>query len=46
LVGTDRLHGGCAQKLQLFLGVLLGHTLDVGGGDDGELDAVVDNRVQ
>jgi hypothetical protein len=32
---------GCAQKLRLVLGVLLEHTLEVGGGDDGKLDAVV-----
>jgi hypothetical protein len=31
--------------LRLVLGVLLEHTLEVGGGDGGELDAVVDDRV-
>ena len=41
MVGTDKLRGGCAQKLRLVLGVLLEHTLEVGGGDGGELDTIV-----
>ena len=45
MVGTCWLRGGCAQKLRLVLGVLLEHTLEVGGCDGGEFVAVVDDRV-
>jgi hypothetical protein len=34
----------CAE-VRLILGVVLEHTLEVGGGEGGELDAVVDDHI-